>query len=257
MNKLSAAIITYNEEKNIERCIKSLLPVADEIVVLDSFSEDKTELICANLGVKFHQHAFDGHIQQKNRALTYTKYDWVLSLDADEALSSELRDSILRLKSASALSDAYAFNRLNYYCGIPLRHIWQPDINIRLWRKGAGQWEGKNPHDTFILKPEKTLTRLKGNLLHYSFETIEQHLNQINKFSSIAADDLFKKGKKPGLKLYFSPVTAFVKQYFLKAGFLDGYYGFVVAVNSAFAKFSKYSKLKAENKTNKSRRNHE
>lgn len=257
MIKLSAVIITYNEEKNIETCIRSLQPVADEIVVLDSFSEDKTEQICRNLGVKFHQHAFDGHIQQKNRAITFAQYDRILSLDADEALSPELKDSILALKSASDLSDAYAFNRLNFYCGKPLRYIWQPDINIRLWRKGAGRWEGKNPHDTFVLKPDKTLARLKGNLLHYSFTSIEQHLNQINKFSGIAADDLFKKGQKPGLKLYFSPVTAFVKQYFLKAGFLDGYFGFVVAVNSAFAKFTKYSKLKAAYKTNKSKQNHE
>jgi glycosyltransferase involved in cell wall biosynthesis len=254
MIKLSAVIITYNEEKNIETCLRSLQPVADEVIVLDSFSEDKTEQICRKLGAVFHQHNFDGHIQQKNRAITYARHDWILSLDADEALSSELRDSILAVKSVASLPDAYAFNRLNYYCGKPLRHTWQPDINIRLWRKGAGRWQGKNPHDTFVLDPDKSLAHLKGNLLHYSFVSIEQHLKQINTFSSIAADDLFRKGKKSGFKLYFSPLTAFVKQYIIKAGFLDGYYGFVVAANSAFAKFAKYSKLKAANKSQKSRK---
>lgn len=248
MNKLSAVIITYNEEKNIGRCINSLQGVADEIVVLDSFSEDKTEAICRELNVVFLQHAFDGHIQQKNRAAAHASHNRILSLDADEALDDELKAAIRNFKREESPAESYRFNRLNFYCGKALRYTWQPDFKIRLWKKGSGRWEGKNPHDTFVPKNIKATKTLKGNLLHYSFDSIEEHIRQINKFSEIAARELFEKGEKSGIKLFSSPLSAFLKQYILKAGFRDGYYGFVVAVNSAFAKFAKYSKLKSLHK---------
>ncbi len=248
MNKLSAVIITYNEEKNIKNCISSLQKVADEIIVLDSFSTDKTEEICRKAGTEFHQHKFDGYGAQKNRAVQLASHDWILSLDADEVLSEELIEEIKIFKQDKQPAENYRFNRLNFFCGKALRHVWQPDYKTRLWKKNTSEWTDKNLHETFVPNKNTTIKTLKGNLLHYSFESINQHIAQINLFSEIAAKELFDKNKKAGIKLFTSPITAFLKQYIFKGGFLDGYYGFIVAANSGFAKFAKYSKLKSLNK---------
>ena len=147
MIKLSVVIITFNEEKNIERCLTSVKDIADEIVVLDSFSKDKTAEICINHGVKFFQHTFDGHIQQKNRAITYANFPHILSLDADETLSSELAESIKKVKQNFS-KDGYYINRLTNYCGHWVKHCgWYPDAKLRLWDSRKGQWTGTNPHD--------------------------------------------------------------------------------------------------------------
>lgn len=245
MNKISAVIITFNEEKNIERCLKSLSGIADEIIVLDSFSTDKTPEICKKYDLRFEQHVFDGHIQQKNRAMNMTKYDYVLSLDADEFLSDELKISILGAKNSLDF-DAYYFNRLNFYCGQPIKHgAWYPDRKIRLWNKKKGQWGGKNPHDTVILQNPENKKYLTGDLMHYSFVSVNQHLDQINKFSSIKAKNDFDKKKKPSiLKIIFKPVYKFIVGYFFRMGFLDGFYGYVIARNSMHAEFLRHVKLK-------------
>jgi len=140
--KISAVIITFNEEKNIGRCLDSLQKVADEIVVVDSCSNDKTCEICEKYGVRFIQNRFKGHIEQKNFAMQQAEYDWVLSLDADEVLSLELTDSILKVKKDWVI-DGYAFNRLTNYCGTWIRHCgWYPDTKLRLWDKRRGRWGG-------------------------------------------------------------------------------------------------------------------
>ncbi|MCF6364963.1 MAG: glycosyltransferase family 2 protein [Bacteroidales bacterium] len=243
MIKLSAVIITFNEEKNIERCLLSLQDVADEIIVLDSFSADKTEDICKSYNVKFFKHKFDGHIEQKNRAITFAENDFVLSLDADEILSSKLITSIKKIKEKPEY-DAYYFNRLNIYCGKEIKHgAWYPDRKIRLWNKRKGAWGGINPHDTVILKEGVEKKHLKGNLLHYSFNTIEEHLLQVNKFSTIGAEQLVKKNKKHLLfKAIVNPTFRFFKNYFLKLGFLGGYTTFLISVIISFETFLKYSK---------------
>jgi glycosyltransferase involved in cell wall biosynthesis len=243
MTPISAVIITYNEERNIGRCLESLQGVADEIVVLDSFSTDATESIVHSKGAHFYQHAFDGHIQQKNRALTYASYPHVLSLDADEALDETLREAILAVK-ANWQYEGYYLNRLTYYCGHWIRHgLWYPDRKLRLWDKRKGSWGGQNPHDRFILREGKT-ARLKGNLLHYSIYSFEDHLKQIRKFTDISSQAAFNNGKRSNwLKLLVAPTLKFLRGYIFKAGFLDGKAGWMVARWSAYATFLKYRKL--------------
>lgn len=245
MVQISGVIITYNEEKNIERCLKSLEGIVDEIIVLDSFSTDKTEEICKKYPVKFLQHAFDGHIQQKNRAKDMATFDYVLSLDADEALSEKLKSNILKIKEDWKF-DAYSFNRLTSYCGKWIKHnSWYPDPKLRLWDRRKGEWGGMNPHDTFLMQKDTTTFHLKGDLLHYSYYTIEEHIQQINKFSTISAHTYYMKGRRGSIcSLLFRPFWRFVRDYFFKLGFLDGFYGFVVCRNSAHEVFLKYAKLR-------------
>ncbi len=244
MQKLSAVIITFNEEKNIGRCLDSLNGVANEIVVVDSYSTDRTQSICLEKGARFITHEFQGHIEQKNYAITQARYPLVLSLDADEALSPELQGSIISVKKQQK-HDGYTMNRLNNYCGKWIKYCgWYPDRKLRLWDSRKGRWGGTNPHDVFILDKGTSKAHLKGDLLHYSYDTIESHYAQIEKFSSIGAKALHEKGVKSNFfKLLMHPAARFFKAYFLKLGFLDGYYGFLISKNSAYANFLKYKKL--------------
>jgi glycosyltransferase involved in cell wall biosynthesis len=247
MQKLSVVIITLNEERNIGRCLESVQSIADEILVLDSFSSDNTEDICRRFGVRFVQHPFDGHIEQKQWALDQASYQMVLSLDADEALSPELLQSILVEKQSGFPSKACQMNRLTNYCGKWIKHSgWYPDTKLRLFDRTVGAWGGSNPHDKILIQdPKIVIKKLQGDLLHYSFYTIEQHMQQINSFSEIKARVAFQKGKKSQwYHLVFAPLVKFVKDYFIKLGMLDGFYGYVICRNSAHATFLKYSKLK-------------
>lgn len=243
--QLSVTIITFNEEKNIERCLQSVKEIADEIVVVDSFSTDNTKKICQDFGVNFIQNQFDGHIQQKNFAVGQAKNDYVLSLDADEALTEELLQSIATIKE-NAEQDAYSLNRLTSYCGQWIHHCgWYPDRKIRLWNKNKGKWSGENPHDMVIMQNDVNVQQLKGDLQHYSFPTIASHVETANNFSEIAAKEAVAKGKK----IYFvvhillNPIFTFFSKYILKRGFMDGYYGFVICVLSGYANFLKYTKI--------------
>jgi len=243
--KLSVVIITLNEERNIGRCIKSLQGVADEIVVVDSYSTDKTRSIVESLGAHFLEHPFEGHIQQKNYALTCAQHEWILSLDADEALDDTLRASIMEVKQ-SGKANGYSMNRLTNYCGRWVRFCWYPDTKVRLIRSGKGMWCGTNPHDRLDLHDEQKAVHLKGDILHYSYYTREEHFKQIEYFGDIAARELFRKQKKVGWPLIFLKVAAqFIKSYFLKLGILDGATGFTISRLSAYATWRKYSKLKA------------
>ncbi|MBU2590567.1 MAG: glycosyltransferase family 2 protein [Nitrospinae bacterium] len=245
MNKISAVIITYNEERNIGRCLESLRGVADEIVVVDSFSKDKTEEICQKYGVRFIKYKFEGHIEQKNWAAAQAAYDHVLSLDADEALSDELKSSIMEVKD-SWKYDGYYFNRLTNYCGQWIRHLgWYPDRKLRLWDRRKGSWQGNNPHDKFLLQAGSTTHFLKGDLLHYSYYSIRGHIDQVNKFTDIGAATALRNGKSaPLLMIVLNPLWKFFRDYVVKLGFLDGYYGLVISVISAQATFLKYVKLR-------------
>jgi glycosyltransferase involved in cell wall biosynthesis len=245
--QLSAVIITFNEEKNIERCLISLRDVVDEIVVLDSFSNDKTEEICRKHGVSFYQHAFDGHIQQKNRAITYAKFPHVLSLDADEALDETLQRSIREVKN-NFVMDGYYMNRLTNYCGHWVKHCgWYPDKKLRLWDSRKGEWRGINPHDKYeLFDGDKRSGYLKGDILHYSYYSIEDHYKQVDYFTTIAAKAYAEKGKKaPAYKLIVNPIAKFIDHYLLKLGFLDGKAGYLISKISAYATFLKYKKIRA------------
>jgi glycosyltransferase involved in cell wall biosynthesis len=245
MPDISVVVITFNEEKNIERCLRSVEGIADEVVVVDSFSTDKTVAMCETMGARVVRHAFEGYTQQKNWAIAQARFSHVLSLDADEALSPGLAQSIRTVKDAWQC-DGYEFNRLTNYCGTWIRHTdWYPDRKLRLWDRRKGSWQGDNPHDFFQLNPGGSTGFLKGDLYHYSYVTIRQHIEQLNHFTDITAREAFKKGRKAGYAdLLLRPVWKFFKSYIFRLGFLDGYHGFVVCLVSAFATFVKYAKLR-------------
>ncbi len=247
MPEISVVIITFNEEKNIGRCLDSIKEIADDVVVIDSFSTDKTEEICKTKGARFVQHKFEGHIEQKNWAITQAKYPHILSLDADEALDETLVTSILKIKN-NWQHEGYYMNRLTNYCGKWIYHCgWYPDKKLRLWNSRSGSWGGVNPHDKYELKDgDKNAGYLKGDILHYSYYSIEGHKKQTDKFTTISANALFAEGVKASwVKLYISPTVKFIQSYFLKFGMLDGYYGFQICKISAESTYLKYSKLKA------------
>jgi glycosyltransferase involved in cell wall biosynthesis len=246
--KISGVIITYNEARNIARCLESLQVVCDEILVLDSFSTDSTAQICQSFGVRFEQNTFEGHIQQKNEALKRASHSWVLSLDADEALSPELRASILALKKEGPQKGGFTFNRLTNYCGKWIHHSgWYPDTKLRLVTKADAKWGGINPHDQLLPSKELPLQHLKGDLLHYSYYTKADHFKQIAYFSEIAAKELHARGIKSSIPTIIMKVAAqFIKSYFIKLGFLDGAAGWYIAVRSAYATQQKYQLLRKQ-----------
>lgn len=243
MPKLSVVIITFNEERNIGRCLESVKDIADEIIVVDSLSTDKTKTICESYGVKFIEHAFEGHIKQKNFAIGQATYTYQLSLDADEALSEELKAEILKVKE-NWQQDGYRMNRLSNYCGKWIKHSgWYPDTKLRLYDSGKGIWTGMDPHDKFELEPGSSIGKLRGDILHYTYYTIDEHVRQANKFSSIAAKELVAKGKRIYLfKIILNPIAKFIRNYILHLGFLDGFYGFLICQITANETFLKYSK---------------
>ena len=248
--KISAVIITFNEEKNIGRCLDSIEGIADEIVVVDSFSTDKTKEICTARNVRLVEHTFEGHIEQKNYAVSRAAYDRVLSLDADEVLTQELKQSIMAAKQNWQI-DGCSFNRRTNYCGKWIQYSgWYPDIKLRLWDRRKGRWGGVNPHDRVMMDKNSRIVHLAGDLQHYSYHTIKDHINQINSFSDIAAQQAFASGRKANLimDIVLNPFFTFFKKYFLKLGVLDGYPGFMIAVHSAYGKFLKYIKLRELNK---------
>ena len=246
MKKISAMIITLNEEDKIRQCLESLKDVADEIVVVDSLSTDRTKQICEEFGVKFVEQKWLGYSEQKNLANRLAAYDWILSIDADEALSDELRKSILKLKNSDTDSDVvYSFNRLNNYCGKWIHHSgFYPDRKIRIWNRNIGEWEGI-VHEVIKFSVKVKEQRLKGDLLHYSYSKPEDFERQVFKFAELRARHYFDKGKKNAMLLkVVSPIYFFIQHYFLRLGFLDGKEGFTMCLVAAKATRHKYHILR-------------
>ena len=242
---LSVVIITFNEERNIARCLDAVWGIADDLVVVDSFSTDKTELICKEKGARFVQHKFEGHIEQKNWAITQAKFPYVFSLDADEAPDVNLIAAIKAVK-LDWTNDGYKMNRLTNYCGKWIRHCgWYPDTKLRLWDSTKGKWGGTNPHDKYELNGgDKNTGYLKGDNLHYSYYSVEGHRQQTEKFTTLAASDLFNKGERSNfIKKNIGPIIKFIKSYVFQLGILDGYYGFMICKISAHYVYLKYFKL--------------
>lgn len=241
---LSVVIITYNEQRNIGRCIDAISAVADEIVVVDSFSTDQTTNIAIAKGAKVIQHLFDGYIEQKNVAITKASFPHILSLDADEMPDEIFLQQIIAIKN-NWQYDGYSVNRLNNYCGTWIRHgAWYPDVKLRLWDSRKGKWTGTNPHDRFEMEPGSSVKHVTGNLLHYSYQTIEEHRRKSDNFSTIAAKAYFDKGKTGSLlNVIISPVFRFIRDYIFKLGFLDGKYGWIIARITAHEVYLKYRKL--------------
>jgi glycosyltransferase involved in cell wall biosynthesis len=244
MQKLSVVIITFNEEKNIGRCLASVKDIADDIVVLDSFSTDTTEAICKGYDLQFIQRAWEGYSASKNFANAQAKYDWILSLDADEALTTELENVLLDMKTHDALQTA-SFNRLTNYCGSWVKHSgWYPDKKLRLFNRTKSKWEGMI-HEELTVPAGEDVLHIDQDILHYSYYTLEDHLKQIDKFTDIASKDLFIKGKKPGVhKLVVNALAKFISHYIINLGFLDGKAGYRIAKYSAYATYLKYKKAR-------------
>lgn len=233
MQKVSAVIITFNEERNIQRCLDSLVDVVDEIVVVDSYSTDRTKAICQASNVVFIQREWKGYSATKNFAHTKASFDWILSLDADEELSETLRTHLLKARM-TGLSGAYRFARLTNYCGHWVYYGgWYPDKKVRLFHKNDAAWEGNFVHEELVLKEGIPITELAGDLYHFSYYTIEEHIQRSEKYARLGAEKIAAKGKSVFLKCIFSPVVRFIQMYFLKTGFLDGYYGFKIAMITA------------------------
>lgn len=243
--RISATIITFNEEKKIGPCLESLQGIADEIVVVDSLSTDRTLEICRQFGTVIISHAFEGYVAQKNFAMSQASYDYVLSLDADERLSDKLRSEILKIKENWGDADGYEMNRFNNYCGHWIRFCgWYPDRKIRLWDRRAGRWTGTDPHDKVSLTKQR-VKRINGDILHYAYFTVDEHLRQMHKFAEVAAKAKYKKGVKPLFLIHviLNPFFKFFKKYVLQLGFLDGYYGFVFCAAASSLNFFKYLRL--------------
>ena len=243
MAKISACIISYNEENKIEDCLKSLQGVADEIIVVDSLSTDKTKEIVRQYTDKIFDQAFLGHVEQKNLAVEKASNDWILSLDCDERLTEELKNSILDIKNNLESADAYRVARRTFYVYRWLNHCWYPDFKVRLFNRKTAKWGGTNPHDRVDVTGKNIVT-LDGDMQHYSFDSISEHIRTLDMFTEIGADEIIKRNKKVSI---LSPWThglwTFLKLYIFKRGFMDGYAGLVVAVLSGVHAFVKYNKV--------------
>ncbi|MBN4066054.1 glycosyltransferase family 2 protein [Candidatus Amoebophilus asiaticus] len=240
MAKISAVIITFNEERNISRCIESVMRVADEVLVVDSFSSDNTKAICEALKVRFVQNQWEGYSRQKNYGNSIASHDYILSLDADEVLSEELINSIIREKAN--LEGAYQFNRLNNYCGKWIKHCgWYPDKKLRLFKRDEAHWKGDYVHETIQLKSGTKIKHLHGDLYHFSFSSVNDHLMRINKYATLAGKELSAKNNAIilSLKMIFSPPVKFINSYFINLGFLDGYFGIMICTLVSYEVFTK------------------
>jgi len=240
---ISACIITYNEEKNIEACLESISWV-EEIIVVDSMSSDRTIELCRKHTEKVYQQEWQGHVKQKNYALDFARHEWVLCLDADERFSPELRQEIEQcLSGEKQAADGYFFPRHSFYLGRWINHGgWYPDYKLRLFRKSKGRWGGKDPHDRVML--DGSSAYLKSDILHYVYRNLSHQLQTVDNFSAITATILDEDGTRfSAAQLVFRPVLKFLGTYFIKRGFMDGLPGFIISVASSFYVFLRYAKL--------------
>ncbi len=243
MPPISACIISYNEEARIEDCLRSLVPVADEIVVVDSLSTDRTREIAARYTDRIIKQPFLGHVEQKNLAVSKASHDWILSLDCDERLDERLTESILAVKDRLDEADAYRMARRTFYVWRWLDHCWYPDYKVRLFNRNTARWGGTNPHDRVEVQGGNIVT-LPGNILHYSFDSISDHLKTLDSFTEIGAREIIRKGRRVTVLTPFTHgAWTFFKTLVLKRGFLDGFAGWVVSVLSGVHAFVKYAKV--------------
>ena len=241
--KISAAIITYNEERNIARCIESLR-CCDEIVVIDSGSTDRTVELATKLGARVLDVAWRGYAGQKNHASECCQNDWVLSLDADEALSEALEAEIWQIKKNGPEYDAYTMPRLAQYLGRWILHSgWHPDRKVRLFDRRRAKWVGNFVHESVVSGGR--VGHLNANILHFTCNSLSEHLRTLDRYTTLAAEQLVSQKADIGWKeLAVDPAWTFFRTYFLQRGFLDGYEGLAIAYMAAFYNFLKYAKAK-------------
>ena len=241
--KITATIITLNEERNIARAMESLR-CCDQVVVLDSGSVDRTVELASNLGAIVMEQSWPGYANQKNRAAERADHDWILSLDADEALSEGLEGEIWNLKKHGAAFDAYTMPRMAKYMGRWILHGgWYPDRKVRLYNRNKAKWVGDFVHES--VKVEGSIGHLESNLLHFTCDSLSEHLRTMDRYTTLAAEELVARKTKIGLsKLILDPAWTFMRSYFLQRGFLDGLEGLTIAHMAAIYTFLKYAKAR-------------
>ncbi|MBZ5727899.1 MAG: glycosyltransferase family 2 protein [Acidobacteriia bacterium] len=241
--KITATIITLDEERNIARAIESLRSV-DEILIVDSGSVDRTVELAQNLGARVCEAGWRGFAGQKNWAAEQAAHDWILSLDADEALSEALEAEIWNLKKSGPAYDAYTMPRLARYLGRWILHSgWYPDRKVRLYDRRHAKWSGDFVHESVAVSGR--LGHLESNILHFTCDSLSEHLKTLDRYTTLAAQELAaRQVKVPLSRLIFDPAFAFVKTYFFQRGFLDGAEGLTIAQMAAFYTFLKYSKAR-------------
>jgi glycosyltransferase involved in cell wall biosynthesis len=250
MNKLTTIVITYNESANIERCLQAVLPISDEVIVIDSFSTDETVSICQKHGVKVISRQWEGYSFTKNYGSLMASHDWILSVDADEVVSEKLAKKIKEIL-LNPDAQVYEIFRFNNYCGKWIRHgAWYPEYRRRLYHRKFACWNDNEVHEDIQLLNNPKVARIKEPLLHYSYKTIVEHRAKTIRYADIFAKYKASQKKRAGfVKLYLSPVFRFVKDYFFKLGFLDGHYGFVIAKETAYYTYLKYLKTRKTKST--------
>ncbi|PLX71402.1 MAG: glycosyltransferase family 2 protein [Denitrovibrio sp.] len=241
---LSVVLISFNEEQNIGRTLEAVKEISSEIVVVDSHSTDNTVKIAEGYGAKVFTEDWKGHVAQKNSALEKCSCEWILSLDCDELPEPELVESIKHVVEKPT-SDGYMLNRRTFYMGKFLKYSWQPDWKLRLFRKDSSpKWGGYDPHDKLSINGSVEKID-NGDLLHYSYKDIYDHYQRLVKYSKLAAQSYFDDGKRFSYGAVLTkPLFAFVKKYFIKLGFMDGFAGFAVALSSFIYVYLKYLFLK-------------
>lgn len=242
--KISATIVALNEEPNIARAIRSLTGCADEIVVVDSGSSDRTRQIAASLGARVVEEPWRGYAAQKNFAASSAVHDWILSIDADEELSPDLVREIAALKTRPASVNGWTMPRLARYLGRWIRHSgWYPDRKLRLYHRQHATWQGEFVHES--VQVTGSVGHLNNDLLHFTCDSIAQHLRTLDRYTTLAAQALVASGRPiPFRRLVADPPWTFVRSYVIQRGFLDGMHGFVIAGMASFYTFMKYAKAR-------------
>ena len=230
-NPYSAVIITLNEERNIEQCIRALSAITSDIVVVDAESKDKTVEIARSLGVSVFILPWKGFGPAKNFGIEKCKNDWIISVDADEFVSEELKES-LTLQNLNK-NEVYAINILPNYCGQWIRYgTWHPDWNVRVFHRKDVRWNNNAVHEKLTGLKTKKVIRIPGMLYHYSYRSFEEHFSRMDYYARLAVQEMHERNQKPNvIKIWLGPVFRFLKSYILRLGFMDGYYGFVIAKN--------------------------
>jgi len=242
MEPVTATLITFNEERNIEEALQSLA-WADEIVVVDSGSTDATIEICRRYTGRVCQRAWTGYVDQKNHAVAQASHDWIFSLDADERVSPSLAGELHQLRRAGCERAGYCIPRVAFFLGRWIRHgDWYPDYQLRFFDRRRGRWQGGNVHES--VRIDGAPGQLRGEILHFTYRSVSDYLRRLEVYSTLAARDYRQIGKtSSAIQVLGNPLATFLKCYLLKRGFLDGFPGVMVAVMGAISVYFKYAKL--------------
>ena len=243
--KLSAAIMTFNEEKNLDRTLKALEDICDEIVIVDSGSTDRTKEIAEKYKAKFINQKWLGYGKQRNVAIDNCSGKWILAVDADEELSPQLKEKIKEIiESNDESKKVYEINRLSVCFGKKIKHGgWGTSYAVRLFLKGAGKFNDNTVHESFVT--DEKVYQIKEDIYHHSYLTLEDYFSKFNRYTTEGALEYYKKGKKASIfQIAFNPLYKFIRMYIIRLGFLDGVEGFLLASTSSLYSMVKYFKLR-------------